>query len=87
MLFWLSKSHFDLVENEHHAFLLNVRGPFPASKSPPSESIQPRYIQSTIAHNENFTVLKDVLMTDESSATMINTQEIDPKECCDPLSW
>ncbi|CAN1334589.1 26S proteasome non-ATPase regulatory subunit 1 homolog A [Linum perenne] len=33
---------FDLVENEHQAFLLNVRDRLPAPKSQPSESTNPR---------------------------------------------
>ena len=32
---------FDLVENEHQAFLLNVRDRLPAPKSQSSESSQP----------------------------------------------
>ncbi|KAH1089574.1 hypothetical protein J1N35_016831 [Gossypium stocksii] len=69
---------FDLVENEHQAFLLNVRDRLSALKSLPSESVQPGYSDPATAQNENSTAPEDVQMTDESSA--ISVHEADPKE-------
>ncbi|KAK9009653.1 hypothetical protein V6N11_036183 [Hibiscus sabdariffa] len=58
---------FDLVENELHDFLLNVKDHLLASKSLSSESVQPR--------STDFTVLEDVLMTCRSSDAMTNMYE------------
>ncbi|MBA0556171.1 hypothetical protein Golob_026296, partial [Gossypium lobatum] len=70
---------FDLVENEHQAFLLNVRDRLPPPKSLPSESEQPGSTDSAPAQNENSTA-PDVQMTDGSSASMTNMHDADPKE-------
>lgn len=66
---------FDLVENEHQAFLLNVRDHLPVPKSLPSESNE-----SAPAQNENTSAAEDVQMTDGTSASNANVQETDPKE-------
>ncbi|XP_044499450.1 26S proteasome non-ATPase regulatory subunit 1 homolog A [Mangifera indica] len=66
---------FDLVENEHQAFLLNVRDHLPVPKSLPSESSQ-----SAPAQNESTAAAEDVQMTDGTSASNANVQETDPKE-------
>ncbi|KAB2067267.1 hypothetical protein ES319_A09G215400v1 [Gossypium barbadense] len=71
---------FDLVENEHQAFLLNVRDRLSALKSLPSESVQPGYSDPATAQNENSTAPEDVQMTDESSAVTKSVDEVDPKE-------
>ncbi|KAG4131319.1 hypothetical protein ERO13_D09G198500v2 [Gossypium hirsutum] len=71
---------FDLVENEHQAFLLNVRDRLSALKSLPSESVQPGYSDPATAQNENSTAPEDVQMTDESSAVTKSVHEADPKE-------
>ncbi|XVF65140.1 hypothetical protein PTKIN_Ptkin09bG0222700 [Pterospermum kingtungense] len=68
---------FDLVENEHQAFLLNVRDRLSAPKSLPSE------LGSSVpapAQNENSTASEDVQMTDGSSVVRTNVPEADPKE-------
>ncbi|KAE8717553.1 26S proteasome non-ATPase regulatory subunit 1-like protein B [Hibiscus syriacus] len=67
---------FDLVENEHQAFLLNVRDNLSAPKYPPSESVQPGSSNPPTAQNENSTASEDVQMTNESSAV----HDADPKE-------
>ncbi|XWS09133.1 hypothetical protein CRYUN_Cryun40dG0059800 [Craigia yunnanensis] len=71
---------FDLVENEHQAFLLNVRDRLSAPKSLTSESEQPGSSDPPPAQNENSTAPEDVQMTDGSSAVTTNVPEADPKE-------
>ncbi|MBA0854773.1 hypothetical protein Goshw_004782 [Gossypium schwendimanii] len=71
---------FDLVENEHQAFLLNVRDRLSAPKSLPSEPVQPGSTNPAAAENENSTASEDVQMTDGSSAITTNVHEADPKE-------
>ncbi|KAB2092407.1 hypothetical protein ES319_A02G028900v1 [Gossypium barbadense] len=71
---------FDLVENEHQAFLLNVRDRLSAPKSLPSEPVQPGSTNPSPAENENSTASEDVQMTDGSSAITTNVHEADPKE-------
>ncbi|KAK8579416.1 hypothetical protein V6N13_142625 [Hibiscus sabdariffa] len=71
---------FDLVENEHQAFLLNVRDRLPAPKSQPSESVQPESSDPAPVQNENSTAPEDVQMTDGSSASTTDVLEVDPKE-------
>ncbi|XVE81376.1 hypothetical protein DITRI_Ditri15bG0058600 [Diplodiscus trichospermus] len=71
---------FDLVENEHQAFLLNVRDRLSAPKSVPSESVQPGSSDPASVQNENSTAPADVQMTDGSSAVTTNVPEADPKE-------
>ncbi|MBA0737898.1 hypothetical protein Gogos_011316, partial [Gossypium gossypioides] len=71
---------FDLVENEHQAFLLNVRDRLSAPKSLPSEPVQPGSTYPAPAENENSTASEDVQMTDGSSAITTNVHEADPKE-------
>ncbi|XP_031266971.1 26S proteasome non-ATPase regulatory subunit 1 homolog A [Pistacia vera] len=66
---------FDLVENEHQAFLLNVRDHLPVPKSLPSESTE-----SAPAQNESTAAAEDVQMTDGTPASNANVQETDPKE-------
>lgn len=64
---------FDLVENEHQAFLLNVRDRLPAPKSQLRESEQPKSSEADSAQNET-SASEDVQMTEESS------RESDPSE-------
>ncbi|KAH1096227.1 hypothetical protein J1N35_013148 [Gossypium stocksii] len=71
---------FDLVENEHQAFLLNVRDRLSAPKSLPSEPVQPGSTNPAPAENENSTASEDVQMTDGSSAITTNVHEADPEE-------
>ncbi|PRQ35975.1 putative 26S proteasome regulatory complex, non-ATPase subcomplex, Rpn2/Psmd1 subunit [Rosa chinensis] len=67
---------FDLVENEHQAFLLNVRNRLPAPKTKTSEPVQPE--SSEAAQNEG-SASGDVQMTDGSSTTSVTVPE-DPSE-------
>ncbi|OMO93042.1 Proteasome/cyclosome, regulatory subunit [Corchorus capsularis] len=70
---------FDLVENEHQAFLLNVRDRLSAPKSLPSEAVPP-VSSETAPQNETSAAAEDVPMTDGSSVATTNVQEADPKE-------
>ncbi|XP_002518109.3 26S proteasome non-ATPase regulatory subunit 1 homolog A [Ricinus communis] len=70
---------FDLVENEHQAFLLNVRDRLPAPKSQNLESTQPKSSNPEPAQNENAAAPEDVQMTEGASASTV-VHEIDPKE-------
>ncbi|KAL1188768.1 26S proteasome non-ATPase regulatory subunit 1 -like protein B [Cardamine amara subsp. amara] len=65
---------FDLVENEHQAFLLSVRDRLPAPKTRPVEEIQ---AVETSAQNEN--TAGDVQMTDETPSQTI-AHETDPAD-------
>ncbi|XP_031379897.1 26S proteasome non-ATPase regulatory subunit 1 homolog A-like [Punica granatum] len=71
---------FDLVENEHQAFLLNVRDRLSAPKSGSLQSAQPGSTEPFSAENETSAVSEDVQMTDGSHATDGNVQQIDPLE-------
>lgn len=67
---------FDLVENEHQAFLLNVRNRLSSPKSQPSEPVQP---ESSEAGQNEGSAPGDVQMTDGSSTTNVTVPE-DPSE-------
>ncbi|KAL6189619.1 hypothetical protein ACLB2K_041005 [Fragaria x ananassa] len=67
---------FDLVENEHQAFLLNVRNRLSAPKTHTSEPVQP---ESTEAAQNEGSAPGDVQMTDGSSSTSVTVPE-DPTE-------
>ena len=64
---------FDLGENEHQAFLLNVRRRLPAPKALPAESVQPKSSEAETSQNEE-PASEDVQMTEG------NVQELDPIE-------
>lgn len=68
---------FDLVENEHQAFLLNVRGRLSPPKSQPAESALPK--ASDPAPDASASVPDDVQMADDDSASNVNVPE-DPSE-------
>ncbi|KAJ6370240.1 hypothetical protein OIU76_028505 [Salix suchowensis] len=68
---------FDLVENEHQAFLLNVRGRLPPPKSQISEPAQPKSTVPDSSQNENSSAPEDVQMTEGTSSTV---HEPDPSE-------
>lgn len=70
---------FDLVENEHQAFLLNVRDRLSAPKSQISEAAQPKSNDPDSAQNENSSASEDVQMAEETSASG-NVHETDPNE-------
>uniref|UniRef100_A0A7C9E1P7 26S proteasome non-ATPase regulatory subunit 1 homolog n=1 Tax=Opuntia streptacantha TaxID=393608 RepID=A0A7C9E1P7_OPUST len=69
---------FDLVENEHQAFLLNVRDRLPKPKSPPTEL--PTSRDSEASETGNATASEDVQMTDGPHAPHGNVAEMDPAE-------
>jgi 26S proteasome regulatory subunit N2 len=71
---------FDLVENEHQAFLLNVRDRLSTPKIQPSEPVQPASAEPDSAQNESSVAPEDVQMTDGSSASNLNVPETDPNE-------
>ncbi|KAK2643941.1 hypothetical protein Ddye_019136 [Dipteronia dyeriana] len=71
---------FDLVENEHQAFLLNVRDHLPVPKSQPSEAVQPVSSGPASAQNESSTAAEDVQMADGTSASVTTVPEADPSE-------
>lgn len=71
---------FDLVENEHQAFLLNVRDCLSVPKSQSSESVQPKSSDPDSAQNDNSTASEDVQMTEGTSASIPIVQEADPNE-------
>lgn len=64
---------FDLVENEHQAFLLNVRDRLPAPKVQSTEPVHPKSGEADSSQNEN-SAAEDVQMTEGSS------REVDPSE-------
>lgn len=64
---------FDLVENEHQAFLLSVRDRLPAPKTRPVEAVQA--VETTTAPSENPS--GDVQMSDGTPAQTI-VHETDP---------
>lgn len=70
---------FDLVENEHQAFLLNVRDRLPSPKSQPSESAQPKPSDAGSTQNASVNGTDDVQMTDGDSASTVDVPE-DPSE-------
>ena len=71
---------FDLVENEHQAFLLNVRDRLSNPRSQPSQSVQPGNNDTGSAQNENPGASEDVEMTDGSHASDGSLNEMDPIE-------
>ncbi|KAK7358197.1 hypothetical protein VNO77_00122 [Canavalia gladiata] len=70
---------FDLVENEHQAFLLNVRDRLASPKSQPPESAQPKPSDAASTENANANGPDDVQMTDGDSASVVSVPE-DPIE-------
>ncbi|KAM7461904.1 hypothetical protein LguiA_030025 [Lonicera macranthoides] len=75
---------FDLIENEHQAFLLNVRDRLSKPKSQPTESerLGSAEPDSAQTQNANATPSEDVQMTDgPTQAVDVNVvPEVDPKE-------
>ncbi|PNT57676.1 hypothetical protein POPTR_001G314300v4 [Populus trichocarpa] len=69
---------FDLVENEHQAFLLNVRDRLSPPKSQVSEPALPKSTAPDSSQNENSSAPEDVQMTEGTSSSTVH--EIDPSE-------
>jgi 26S proteasome regulatory subunit N2 len=77
---------FDLIENEHQAFLLKVRDRLSTPKTQqPSGQVQS--VEPNSAQNENSTASEDVQMTDGSSASDVNVRETDPSEVIYAERW
>lgn len=70
---------FDLVENEHQAFLLKVRDQLPSAKSQPLEPKQSESAQPDSVQGGNVVTLEDVQMTDGTQADGSATSS-DPHE-------
>ncbi|KAL2506453.1 26S proteasome non-ATPase regulatory subunit 1A [Abeliophyllum distichum] len=70
---------FDLVENEHQAFLLNVRNRLPSPKSQPSEPVHSGPPEQDSVQSGNTTTTEDVQMTDGSQVDG-NAPSPDPRE-------
>ncbi|CAJ1936725.1 unnamed protein product [Sphenostylis stenocarpa] len=70
---------FDLVENEHQAFLLNVRDRLAPPKTQPSEAAQSKPSDADSTQNASANGQDDVQMTDGDSAPTVDVPE-DPIE-------
>ncbi|XP_059632182.1 26S proteasome non-ATPase regulatory subunit 1 homolog A-like [Cornus florida] len=71
---------FDLVENEHQAFLLKVRDRLSIPKTQPSQPVQQESVVPDTDQNGNATVSEDVQMTNETQAFNGGVHEVDPNE-------
>lgn len=71
---------FDLIENEHQAFLLNVRGRLSLPKYVPAESVQLVSAQTESAQEANAATSEDTLMEDGTQAVTGSSPVVDPKE-------
>ncbi|XP_038702017.1 26S proteasome non-ATPase regulatory subunit 1 homolog A-like [Tripterygium wilfordii] len=71
---------FDLLENEHQSFLLNVRDHLSAPKSQLLEAVQPGSTNPDAVQSENATTPEDVQMIDGTPASTESSRETDPKE-------
>lgn len=70
---------FDLVENEHQAFLLKVRDQLPSPKAQPSEPIQSGTAQPDPVQSDSAGISEDIPMTDGPQADSKVTSS-DPRE-------
>ncbi|GFZ10670.1 26S proteasome regulatory complex, non-ATPase subcomplex, Rpn2/Psmd1 subunit [Actinidia rufa] len=71
---------FDLVENEHQAFLLNLKNLLSGPKSQPLEPAQQGSAASESGQAGNATASEDVQMTEGSQVSNQDVQEADPNE-------
>uniref|UniRef100_A0A5B6ZA94 26S proteasome non-ATPase regulatory subunit 1 homolog n=1 Tax=Davidia involucrata TaxID=16924 RepID=A0A5B6ZA94_DAVIN len=71
---------FDLVENEHQAFLLNVRDRLSKPKSQPAEAVQPGSAVPDTDQHGNAAASEDAQMSDGTQALIGNVHEEDPIE-------
>lgn len=71
---------FDLIENEHQAFLLSVRDQLSSPKLQPAESAQPASAEADSAQSGDATVSEDIQMTDGALAPDAIVPETDPNE-------
>ena len=79
---------FNLIENEHQAFLLNVRNRLPGPKSQASETVERENIGPDSAQNGTNTAgnasiagsIEDVRMMDGANAPDLTVQEMNPNE-------
>ncbi|GJY52823.1 26S proteasome non-ATPase regulatory subunit 1 homolog A [Tanacetum coccineum] len=68
---------FDLIENEHQAFLLSVRDQLSSPKLKPE---QPKATETDTAQSGNASVSEDTQMTEETEAPVAVVPESDPAE-------
>ena len=68
---------FDLIENEHQAFLLSVRDRLSSPKLKPE---QPKATETDTAQSGNASVSEDTQMTEETEAPVAVVPESDPAE-------
>ena len=75
---------FDLIENEHQAFLLNVRDRLTQPKYLPAEPVQPVSTETESAQDANAATTEDVQMADGTQAVpeavTASVPVVDPKE-------
>ncbi|KAK4742959.1 hypothetical protein SAY87_000960 [Trapa incisa] len=71
---------FDLVENQHQAFLLDVGDRLSVPKPISLESSQPGSVELDTAQNERSAISGDVQMSDGPNVTNGTVQQIDPVE-------
>ena len=68
---------FDLIENEHQAFLLSVRDRLSSPKLKPE---QPKATETDTAQSGNASVSEDTQMTEETEAPVTVVPDSDPAE-------
>lgn len=73
---------FDLIENEHQAFLLNVRDRLTQPKYLPAEPVQPVSTETESTQDANAATTEDVQMADGTQAQAVtgSVPVVDPKE-------
>ncbi|KAL8121118.1 26S proteasome non-ATPase regulatory subunit 1 homolog A-like isoform X2 [Apium graveolens] len=71
---------FDLIENEHQAFLLNVRDRLPQPKYIPTELVQPASAETESVPDANAAASEDTQMEDGTQAMVGSSPVVDPKE-------
>lgn len=71
---------FDLIENEHQAFLLNVRDRLSQPKYIPTEPVQPVSAETESAPDANAATSEDTQMVDGTQAIAGISPVVDPKE-------
>ena len=71
---------FDLIENDHQAFLLDVRRRFSLPRYIPSEAYQPVSIETESSQDANAAKSEDTQMEDGNQAVTESSPTADPKE-------
>lgn len=71
---------FDLIENEHQAFLLRVRDQLSSPKLKAAEPVQPVSAEADSVQSGDAAMSGDVQMTDGTPASDATVPETDPSE-------